>query len=182
VTGRVAALVAGVVLIVVVLIVLLVSGGTDAPSKFHDPSGDVAIADGDHPPRDTTLADVVEADVSRDGDELVFRAVMSDDIPARVQNGSLAWRWDVYVGGTGAWILSADLDVGANASLTSTETNYGSGTIDDTLPGDIEVDGKTFPDDFTWTLGTTLDGDRGNPTSALATDTAPDEGRGRLGD
>ena len=192
---RAAALAAGgVVVVVAVLIVLLVSGGTEAPSTFDDATGDVAVAEGANPPSDPALADVVTADVARDADELVFRAEMASDIPPRVADGSLAWRWDVYVGGTGAWILSADLDVGANASLTSTQTNYGSGTIDDSLPGSIEIDGKTltvtirpgdvdaFPDDFTWTLGTTLDGDRGNAASALATDTVPDEGRGRLKD
>ena len=191
---RALAVVAGGVLLVAALIALLVSGGDPAPGTFDDPPGDVVVADGPNPPSDPTLADVVKADVSRDGDELVFHAEMSDDVPARVPNGSLAWRWDVYVGDTGAWILSADLDVGPNASLTSTQTNYGSGTVDDSLPGDIKIEGKSvtitlrpdevedFPDQFTWTLGTTLDGDRGNATSALATDTAPDEGRGRLGD
>ncbi len=37
---------------------------------------------------------------------------------------------------------------------------------------------EDWPEDFEWVLGTMLDGAQGNPRSALATDTAPNEGRG----
>jgi hypothetical protein len=192
VTKRAALLLGVAVVLVAVAIVLLVSGGAEAPSTFDDASGDVSIGNGTNPPKNPDLADVVSADVRREGDALVFHARMDRAIPKRVENGSLTWRWDVYENGTGTWILSADLDLGANASLASTQTDYGSGTIDDTLPGDIEVEGDSltitvrpaevdgFPSDFTWTLGTSLDGDRGNPTSAQASDAVPDQGRGRL--
>lgn len=186
------ALAAAVVVVLAVVVTLLVSGGARSPSAFDDPRDDVALGDGPNAPDDTALADVVEANVTRDGNSLVFEARMAKDVPKHVPGGSLTWRWDLYVHGVSQWIVSADLDVGPNASLTSTQTNYGSSTFDDTLPGDLSIDGRTltitlhpddvkgFPETFDWTLGTTLDGDHGDPGSALATDLTPDQGRGKL--
>jgi hypothetical protein len=180
------------VVAVAVVVVLLVSGGSEAPSAFDDDAGDVSVAEGPKAPEDTAAADIVDAQVTRDGERLVFTATMDDEIPERVQDGSLSWRWDLYVNGTGEWIVSATVDVESSASITSTQSDYGAGTFDDSLPGSFEIDGDTltltlrpddipdFPADFTWSLGTSLDGDQGDPESALATDKAPDEGRGRL--
>jgi hypothetical protein len=192
VNGRALALIGGVVAVIAAAVVLLVSGGAEPPSNFDDPTGDVSVAEGSKPPDDTALADIVKADVVRDGDDLVFQATMNADVPQRVKGGAMSWRWDVFVNGTSEWIVSANLDIGPNASLTSTQTNYGSSTFDKTLPGDLDIDGRTltvtfrpgevdgFPDDFTWSLGTSLDGAQGDAESALATDTAPDQGQGKL--
>lgn len=195
---RVAIGVALVIALVAGTIVLLASGGPvepgDTPVSAPDAEsqGDVVVAEGPAPPTDTALADVLEADVRRRGDSLVFRARMATDIPQRVKGGGMSWRWDVYEGGAGTWILSANLDIGPNATLTSTQSNYGSGTFDDTLPGKLSIEGDTlsitltptkledWPDDFEWVLGTSLDGAQGNPHSALATDTSPNEGRGTI--
>lgn len=186
--GTVVALVAG-------IIILLASGGPVGPAEdagteaAGEPTGDVVVGEGADPPSETDLADVVEASVRRAGSKIVFRAEMATRIPPRVKGGGMAWRWDIYEAGVGTWILSANLDVGPIASLTSTQTNYGSSTFDDTLPGSLRFEGDTiiitlrpdeledWPDDFEWSLGTTLDGAQGDPRSALATDAVPDEGR-----
>jgi hypothetical protein len=191
------AVVIGAVIVVIGGIVLLLasgdpSGDLGSPSEFADASGDVDVAEGPEPPPETELADIVDADVRTSGASVVFRAEMARDIPQRVKGGSMSWRWDIYEGDTGTWILSANLDTGPTAFLTSTQTNYGSSTFDDTLPGRLELDGNTltitlrpdevkrWPDDFQWTLGTELDGAQGNPRSALAKDAVPDQGRGEL--
>jgi hypothetical protein len=196
---RVAIGVGLVVLLVAGTIYLLASGGpvdsdgSPPTDTAEDPPNDQVVGEGPEPPAETALADIVEADVLRRGSTIVFRARMSADIPQRVKGGGMSWRWDIYEGPTGTWILSANLDVGPNASLTSTQTSYGTGTFDDTLPGKLSIEGDTisvtlrpdkvkgFPDDFEWSLGTMLDGAQGNPRSALATDSAPDDGRGSLG-
>jgi hypothetical protein len=192
VNKRVAAIAGVAIAIVAAVVLLLVSGGAEAPSTFDDTAGDVSLGNGSKPPEDTAPADIVDAEVARDGDNLVFTATMAASIPERVKDGSLSWRWDLYVGDTSEWIVSANVDAETSASVTATQSNYGSGTFDDTLPGHLEVEGDTltltlrpvdipeFPSEFTWGLGTTLDGDQGDPESALATDKAPDEGRGRL--
>ena len=190
--ARAVAIAGGALALITVMIVLLVSGGASAPGDLDDARGDVTVAEGPKPPQDSSLADIVGAEVARDGDSLVFRATMDAEIPDKVADGSLSWRWDLYVNQTPAWIVSATVDVESSASVTATQSDYGSGTYDDTLPGELELSGRTleltirpgkipdFPSDFAWTLGTTLDGARGDPESALATDAAPDEGRGRL--
>jgi hypothetical protein len=168
------------------------SGNLESPSEFADPADDVVIADGPEPPAETDLADIVDATVRRRGDAIVFRAEMGRSIPQRVKGGGMSWRWDIYEGATGTWILSADLDTGPTAALTSTQTDYGSSTFDRNLPGRLLIEDETltitlrpdelerWPSDFEWTLGTSLDGAQGNARSALATDIAPDQGRGRL--
>lgn len=197
--GRVAIAIGIVVALIAGTILLLASGGPVEPGDSPQPDavgeavGDVVVAEGPEPPGETELADIVDADVTERGSTLVFRAQMATQIPPRVKGGGMSWRWDIYEGGpTGTWILSANLDIGPNASLTSTQSNYGSGTFDDSLPGELSIRGDTititlrpkkvtdFPADFEWVLGTSLDGAQGNPRSALATDTSPDEGRGPL--
>jgi hypothetical protein len=177
---------------IAVIIVLLVSGGAETPNAFDDSVGDVSITNGPKPPEDTAVADIIEAEVARDGDDIVFRATMDAAIPKRVDDGSLSWRWDVYIDGTSAWIVSATVDVERSASITATQSNYGAGTYDDTLPGELSIEGDEltltirpgdipdWPADFSWSLATSLDGDQGDPESALGTDVAPNEGRGRL--
>jgi hypothetical protein len=192
VRGRAVAIIGAVVVVIVAIVILLVSGGSEAPSTFDDATGDVSLGDGSKPPTDTAIADIAAAEVTRSDGNIVFKATMDEAIPKQVKGGSLSWRWDLYVNGTSEWIVSANVDVQSSASITATQSNYGAGTFDDTLPGDFDIDGDTltvtlrpadipdWPPDFTWSLGTSLDGNQGDPESALAIDKAPDEGRGRL--
>jgi hypothetical protein len=191
--GVLLALVAGIV-------ILLASGGpvdsgdNGSVAESGEPTGDVVVGEGNEPPGETALADIVEAEVRRRGSGLLFRARMADRIPPRVKGGGMSWRWDIYEAGVGTWILSSNLDIGPVTSLTSTQSNYGSSTFDDSFPGTMTVEGhqlkitlrakdvEDWPDDFEWVLGTQLDGSQGNPRSALATDTFPDEGRGTVED
>lgn len=195
---RVAVALGALVALIAGIVILLASGGpvesgdASPESDSGEQTGDVVVAEGPEPPAETAVADIVEASVRKRGSTLVFRARMAERIPPRVKGGGMSWRWDIYEAGAGTWILSSNLDIGPVTSLTSTQSNYGSSTFDDTFPGTMVVEGKLltitlrpegledWPEDFEWVLGTQLDGAQGNPRSALATDTLPDEGRGTV--
>jgi hypothetical protein len=176
-----------------VIILLLVTGG--APQGGFDKSDladDVVVEGQEDPPTELQLADVLEADVRQDGTGVAFEATMATEIPERLKDGSgMQWRWEVIEGGKTTWILSANLDLGPNASLVSQTTNYGASTIDGKLPGRLAIDGNKifirlepaafagFPGSFNWTLTTSLDADKSESSSALARDSAPDTGIGQ---
>ena len=181
----------GIVGAIIVVVLILNTGGptTDGP---EDPGSDVAVDEGDAPPEDAGLADIRRAEVRRDGSDLVFEVRLSQELPKRIPKGSLEFRWDISENGDETWIVSANISSLLTAALTSQHTSYGSSTIDDTMPGTVAVDGdtltvtftptdvKTFPNAFNWILTTTLDADLVDPTSAVATDTAPDSGPGSV--
>lgn len=181
----------GIVGTIAVIILILATGGSPTGTN-EDARDDVAIGEGASPPQDTTLADIVGAEVRREDGSIVFVATMGDDIPKKVPNGSVEFRWDVSEDGDDTWIVSANLNLGPTAAVTSQKTSYGSSTIDGSMPGSIEIDGDKlivtvkadkidgFPTDFAWILKTTLDADRADPASAVATDTAPDSGPGKV--
>ena len=184
---------AGIVGLIGIVVLILATGGGPSGTSV-DPAGDVAVGEGPKPPQESTLADIVGATVTKDGQELEFEVTLGQDIPNRIPKGSLEFRWDVSENGTDTWIVSANLNVGPTAAVTSQKTNYGSSTIDDSMPGSIEITGDTlvvivraaeiegFPQLFEWTLKTSLDADRADPRSGLAIDQAPDSGRGRVED
>lgn len=175
--------------IAVIVLILLMGGGGGGTG---DGRGDVQVSGGETAPDDPNLADIVDASVRRDGGALVFEATLGTAIPKRIPDGSLTLRWDVAEGETDTWIVSADLNLGPTAAVTSHRSDYGASTIDDTLPGSVEINGDTlrvtvqpgeidgFPTDFTWRLSTALDADRTDTASATATDTAPDSGAGTV--
>jgi hypothetical protein len=174
--------------VVVAIIILLVTGGGGSINSDSDADGDVTVSDGPNVPPDTTLADISQVEVTADNGDLTFEAEMASAIPRRVKNGSLAWRWEVYEAGELTWLVTANVDLGPNASLVATQRNYQTSTIDDTLPGSIEVEGTTlrilvrtnklkgFPETFDWLLKTSLDASRTKAKSAIAEDLAPDSG------
>lgn len=181
----------GVIALVAVIIVVLVTGGSGT-SSGDDAGGDVAVEGEGGAPTNADLADVAKADVRREGDEILFVAEMAMEIPEQIEGGSLEFRWDLSIGGRDAWIISALVATDTTAAVTAQQTNYGSSTIDDTMPGSVEADGTTltialrpgnidaFPDAFSWRLRTTLDGDRADPKSPVAHDEAPDGGPGQF--
>lgn len=190
--NRQLAVVAGVVAVVLaVIIVLLVTGGPPAEELAKDSEGDVTLSEGPAAPADQTPADVRSARVYLEASQIVFEAEMAAPILETLKNQTMSWRWEILEGGTETWIVSANISVGAPvASVLGTQSGYGASTNDDTLPGGIdstgnrlyirlnapEIDG--FPSQFTWRLTTSLDGDRGNAKSAVASDTAPESGLG----
>ena len=177
-----------ILVVVVVIIILLVTGGGGALDADSDPDGDVTVSEGPNAPPDNALADISGVEVSADQGNITFQAEMASDIPRRVKNGSLAWRWELYEDGRMTWLVTANVDLGPNASLVATQKDYSSSTIDDTLPGSIEVEGTTlriqvranklkgFPKTFDWLLKTSLDANRTEANSAVAEDVAPDSG------
>lgn len=180
----------GIIGAILVVVVVLNSGGpTGGPD---DPSNDVAVGEGEAPPEDASPADIERAEVRRDGDRIVFEAKMTQDVPKEVPGGSLEFRWNISENGDETWIVTANLSSALSAAVISHNTDYGSSTIDDTMPGSVAVDGDTvtvtlrpvridaFPNAFDWTLKSTLDADFADPASAVATDSAPDSGPGTL--
>ena len=170
-------------------------GGNGGPgtSGGGDAAGDVTVGKGPEPPEDPSIADISSAEVRREGDRLIFEATMASEVPSSVDDGSLEFRWDISEEGRDTWIVTASINVEANAAVTSQKTAYGSSTIDDSMPGSVEIDGDvlrvslradridSFPKTFAWKLKTTLDGSRADPGSGTATDSFPGEGTAPFG-
>lgn len=181
----------GVVVIAIAsVVVLLFTGEAEPVRTFADPAGDIAVGEGEGPPPDTTLADIQSAEVRSDGGEVVFEAKLGAQVPKKLADGAFGLRWEVYEGGESTFLVTASLDLGPTASVVGEQNNYGASTLDEALPGSLEVSGDTisirlrtdeipdFPEEFGWLLQTSLDGDQGDPQSARAEDRAPDSGYG----
>lgn len=181
----------GVVLAAVASIVLLLMTGEAEPVRtFEDPGGDAAVGEGDNPPTDTTLADIKTAEVREEDGAIVFEAKLGGEVPDKLPDGSFGLRWEVHEDGESTFLVTANLDVGPNASILGQRTRYGATTLEDRFPGSLEVAGDTisirldpeevpqFPEQFSWVLKTSLDADQGDPQSARAEDQAPDSGLG----
>lgn len=173
------------------LVVLLVTAEPPPGEESRDPAGDVDVGDGANPPQETDLADIRRARVYEKASQVVFEAQMGATIPGSIEGHTMEWRWEVFEEGTKTWLVSAHVSVGDPvAALTAQQTDHASSTIDGSFPGGLDHTGNTmfvrlnmssvkrFPRDFTWRLITTLDADRQDPQSAVATDTAPAGGRG----
>ena len=173
--------------VILVAVILLASGGRGGETGGDDPAGDVRTSGGPGPPRDVSIADILEAGVLGEG-EIELAARMAGKLPASLGDGSLEWRWEILEQGRTAWILTATIDVEANASLVATQRDVSLTTINGSLPGDIEVtedavvvrletdELSSFPDEFEWQLVTSLDASRTQTRSARSTDRAPDDG------
>ena len=181
-----------VAIVLAAIIVLLVTGGTVPENSTEDATGDVVVSEGESPPENTELADIVDARVTDEGGQLVFEATMAAPIPEDLGTQGLDWKWELYEGGATSWIVSANLDVGENATVFSPESGTTFSTIDDGLPGELTLESDTirialdtaeienFPTEFTWKLTTKLDGAKGEAGSATADDFAPDRGFGEF--
>lgn len=181
-----------VAVVLAVIIVLLVTGGATPEGSTEDASGDVVVSEGDNPPEDIELADIVDAQVTEESGQFVFEATMATEVPDDLGTNGMDWKWEVSEGGAVTWIVSANLDVGENATVFSTESGTTFSTIDDGLPGELTIEGATvrlaldpaeiegFPSTFTWQLTTKLDGAKGEAGSATADDFAPDRGFGEF--
>lgn len=173
--------------VVVALVILLLTGGGSPESGGDDTGGDVVVDDGPQAPRQTDVADIQDASITVEGEELTFTAVMGADVETP-EEGSSEWRWEIQEGGIQTWILSANVALQPTAHLIATQKDYSASTIDDSLPGGVSIEGNTvtvtlqvddiegFPGTFQWNLQTTLDASREAARSATARDRAPDEG------
>ncbi len=175
---------------VAAIVVLLVTGEAQPVRTFEDPSGDPIVGEGKNPPADTALADIRSAEVSEDGDEIVLEAKLGAVLPERLEDGAFGLRWEVHEDGESVFLITANLDVGPNATIVGEENDYGSNTLEESFPGSLAIDGDTvsirirpedvpdFPESFAWLVQTSLDGDQGDARSARAEDRAPDQGFG----
>lgn len=189
--ARALGVLAAVVVTVGIAVALLATGGADEEVPRDDPAQDVSVGQGS-PPADTSLADIIFADVYRSGTEIVFEGRLTATIPNRLKKKALDLRWEIFEDGARTWIVFATLDFGPTAYVKSETTQFAASTIDETMPGAIAVSGNTltirlragelegFPDAFEWSLGTTFDADEEDTASAVATDRAPDDGLGEL--
>lgn len=178
---------------VAVIVLVLASGGEDPQTGPADALSDMVVGEGPSAPLDPTLVDIAEASVKETNGDVVFEVTMAKNVPSKGSEDVLSFRWELSEGGRNTWLVNADVSGRPVAALTSQTSNFGVSTIDDTLPGAISVEGrsieltiqagdiKDFPTDFTWVLTSTLDADRADPASSLATDTAPDSGPGKVG-
>jgi hypothetical protein len=181
--------------VIAATVILLVSGGSDGEDVVGgDPSQDVVVAEGGNPPSEVAMADIISADVRKEGATLIFEARMAGSVPQKLPDGSLELRWEILEGGSLTWLVTAEIADDPRASVLAQAGGFGASTIDSTLPGSITIgpDGirvelrtdelTDWPEGFDWTLRSSLDGDRGDGASALATDSAPDNGTTRSED
>ena len=184
--GRPLIVLAVIAVVALGVIWLLVSGGAEPSSD--DEVGDVRVSKGSNPPDETELADLSGATVTFEDGAFVFEATTGAEPPDSFENESLTWRWELQEQGNVTWIVTANVNIEATASLVATQFDYTTSTITGDLPGSIEIDGSTvrvtirqeevqdFPGAFSWSLTTSLDGDRGQTKSAVAKDRVPDQG------
>lgn len=186
--SRSASIVLGAVALAVLVAIVLLATGGNSNLSAADESGDVEVSKGGGAPSELGIVDIREALVRAEGDDLVFEVTMEDRIPGKLRKEALAWRWELYEGGQMTWLLSANVDLGTNVSVVATQAGYQASTVDESLPGEVEIAEETItvrldrseirgmPARFDWLLKTTLDGDRTKATSAIAEDQAPDTG------
>ncbi len=179
-----------VVLVLAGIVVLLATGGAEPVTRFAEdpPEAGGKAARGTPDPAD--VADIDFAEVRAEGDQIVFEARLGMKIPKRIKPGSLDLRWEVYEEGENTWLVTANLDVGPNASVVGLVNDFGGSTVLDSFPGDHEVNGDTwiiridptelpdFPEEFSWRLETTYDRIAGAANTAVVKDQAPKEGFG----
>lgn len=189
---QVALIIAIIVAAVAAVVYLLTTGGTAPISEIEDGTADLEVVEGPNAPEETALADIVNAEVVSNGNEIVFRARFAEALPEKIRGQELELRWDLSQDGQETWLVSASIDpLEPSAAIVSNVSDYGAGTFDHTLPGDLEVAGDTltvrlrpegipqFPTTFDWVLESSLDADLGEPTSGRVEDRAPDQGYGQ---
>lgn len=190
--SRVFIVLAVITLLIGAAVLLLVTGGDEAPSET---ARDLTYLQGSAPrsaPGEAQLAasiaDLVSAEVVAEGARtLVFTAEVAAPAPETLRRSALDFRWEVRGDDRSVWTLTISIDRDAQVALFS-DGGYGSGTIDDTLPGQLTVEGtrvevrldvarvEDFPSTFEWNLATTLRAFRGEPDSPRVEDRFPDEG------
>lgn len=188
------ALVVGAALILLagVLLFLLVTGGGDAPAETR---GDLTYLEGTalgrapgKPQLAASIADLISADVvAGEAGTLIFTAEVAAPVPETLKRAALEFRWQLEGEDGAMWTLTVSVDTDSRVALFS-DGGYGSGTVDDTLPGQLTMaDRKVevrldvtqideFPSTFEWNLATTLRAFRGEPDSPRVADWFPDDG------
>ena len=182
-------------LIATVVFVVAISAGiwllaTGGPGSLRtaDPRGDVQLGEGSQPPSDREVADIVDASVESVGRQLVFRARAATDIPDDEGRGAISWRWEIAGDDDVEWLVVARVGGGTMASISNSNGDYATSTVDETMPGSLHISGSSvevrlerggvpgLPGEFTWQVRSALDADRFDPATALVSDVAPDSG------
>lgn len=176
-------------LLVVGIVLLLATGGPEASAERR---GDLSFIQGVTPKNRqggdlvASIADVTAAEIHKTDGGYEFMVETAAALPQKLKISALEFRWDI-VGDDGVtWTLTATVDDDIQVALFSAE-GYGSGTVDQTFPGDIAIDDTTlmvtmrdevpgFPSTFDWSLATTLRAFRDETDSPRVEDRFPDEG------
>lgn len=186
-------IVLGVIVILGLGVVWLLSSDGGSGASSNDRTGDVVVSKGPKAPDEVALADLTKGAARLDGDNVVFEATVDDSVPRSLKREAVTLRWEISENDQVTWIVAASIDVARTASVIATQHDYRSSTVDESLPGELVVEGETvrvtlekddlegFPSSFTWTLSSELDGDRGTSPSAVATDSIPNEGSLEVG-
>lgn len=182
------------VALVVVVVLFLMFGGQEGPTEK---AGDLAYIEGVVPKRQrqvqlaSTIADINTAEINRADTDVVFAAQVVAPIPRRLETSVLELRWDLAPPAGARWTLTVKIDRRPEASLFS-EEGFGAGTVDDTFPGEIVIEGsvvevrldpeqiENFPSGFEWTLSTTLRAFRDATDSPRVEDRFPNQGSERF--
>lgn len=135
-----------------------------------------------------SIADITEASVRSKDSEIVFEMTMAVPIPSEFERSSLEFRFDLSEDGRDSWIVSATVNVAVTVAVVSHTTGNTRTTIDESMPGSVEVSGKEltitldparidgFPGSFDWRLSSTLVAFRDIARSTRAVDRLPDGG------
>lgn len=146
---------------------------------------------GEQPALVASIADISAAEVRREDDFIVFHASVAAPPPQPLKTSALEFRWDIAAEQGRVWTLAIAVAKETQASLFS-DTGYGAGTVDDTFPGGLKIQGteievrldaaqiRDFPEEFEWTLATSLRAFRDDPDSPRVEDRYPDESTQRF--
>lgn len=104
-----------------------------AVGRDRPPSGELAAS----------IADIVSADIVFTNGELMFEAALGADLPVRLLPAALELRWELSGDDGSRWTVSAVLSRDLQVALVS-HSGYGTGTVDDSLPGDVGVSENTI--------------------------------------
>lgn len=175
------------------MVVILATGGDDAPPEM---AGDLTYLEGKALQEAkgnlvASIADVTRAEVRRDLEAVVFSARTAATVPQPLKISALQFRWDIEPDAGPTWTITATVEKTTEATVYSS-AGFGVGTIDQTLPGTVTVDEDTievrvdvkeiphFPNEFDWSLTTTLRAFREAPDSPRVEDRYPDDGTERF--
>ena len=180
-----------VALIMAALVFFFAPRGAEAPDEA---AGDLTYIEGTTPRRaaesgglDASVADITAAEVRAEEGERVFEASVSAPPSQPLKTSALELRWDIAGEEGSSFTLTVAVAKESHASLFS-GTGYGAGTVDDTFPGTLLIEGdkiavrvdpgqiEGFPEGFEWSLATTLRAFRKEPDSPRVEDRYPDQG------
>lgn len=154
-------------------------------------AGDLTYLDGkvprmhrDQQDLSASIADLIDAEVRRVGDSIVFGASCAAPVPQRLKLSALHFRWDITSENGPSWTITARIDKVVEATVVSS-AGFGASTIDGSMTGSLQIRDDAvelrldvrglpqFPTTFEWALTSTLRAFRAEPDSPRVEDRVP---------